>query len=152
MQAKIQTTKESIIKTYKQQRENLVRDIENQTEFDIGDSAFQEVERSLKLLGKQFMLENTDNPEGAMNSEAANIACGNYLRSTLANIMHSQGSAFGQTSKFGAPLKTQSSNLRKSYASGSFVMNQSHTSASIRAIMGANGKLEKEQIVDDSPT
>ena len=43
------------------------------------------------------MLENTDSPEGAgaMHTEAANIACGNYLRSTLANIMHSQGGAYG---------------------------------------------------------
>ena len=75
------------------------------------------------------MLENTDNPvegAGSMLNEASNISCGNYLRSTLANIMHHSQGTFGQSSKFGASAhKTQASNLRKSYASGSFVINQS---------------------------
>ena len=95
------------------------------------------MERSLKLLGKQFMLENTDT--NAMNSaliddpgQASSInERANYLNSTLANIMQSQSGGGSGQSKFGASAyKPYSSNMRKSYASGSFAnaMRESETS------------------------
>ena len=52
VQGKIDQSQEAIINTFKIQRDQLVQSLEVQTEFDIGDSAFQEIKRYLKLLGK----------------------------------------------------------------------------------------------------
>ena len=63
VQSKVQVIQDEIVRSFKLQRDSHVKSIEGQAEFDVGDAAFSEVERSLKLLGKQFMLENGENPD-----------------------------------------------------------------------------------------
>ena len=38
----------------------MFKELEGQVEFDVGEAAFSNVERSMNLLKKQFMLENVD--------------------------------------------------------------------------------------------
>lgn len=83
MTRKLTSIEESIVKSFKKQRENLIKSIEGQAEFDIGEIAFEEVDRSLKLLGKQFMLENADNLD---NLRVSDICKGTNSRSTLSQV------------------------------------------------------------------
>ena len=49
---KVHQIQKSIVRAFEAQRDQLIKDIEGQAEFAVGDAAFSEVERSLKLLKK----------------------------------------------------------------------------------------------------